>query len=408
MSVGDDLDSEALRAALDGLQARHAALEARHRELEARLADVTRASSELRRALTRLGDALADAHNLPGMVSAVLETTVLYLGAEAGVVYEIVPGSDRLRAISTFGAVGELGDLVRGQGVAGAAAASDEVVVWPGPAGTPGGALGETGEAGATAPAPGEPGDHTAAAVAAPVRADGHLFRVLALYGLPGGRPPSADDVATLQTLVRQAETAIDNSFLYDEAKRLSLSDGLTGLGNSRNFALRLSEELSRSVRFGEPFALVFCDLDDFKGINDTYGHQVGNGVLVEVARRLTESTREVDLLTRLGEGADEFALLLPRTGLAGALRVAEKVRAAVSGEPFRIDDLSLRVTMSLGVATYPEHATSEKELKGAADTALYRAKHLGGDTVEHLEVGEDVAPGAPTPSTTDDPRGRP
>lgn len=403
MSVGDDLDSEALRAALDGLQARHAALEARQRELEARLADVTRASSELRRALTRLGDALADAHNLPGMVSAVLETTVLYLGAETGVVYEIVPGSDRLRAISTFGVVGELDDLVRGQGVAGAAAASDEVVVWPGLGGSPGGAPGETD---ATPPAAGEPGDHTAAAVAAPVRADGHLFRVLALYGLPGGGPPSTDDVATLQTLVRQAETAIDNSFLYDEAKRLSLSDGLTGLGNSRNFALRLSEELSRSVRFGEPFALVFCDLDDFKGINDTYGHQVGNGVLVEVARRLTESTREVDLLTRLGEGADEFALLLPRTGLAGALRLAEKVRAAVSGEPFRIDDLSLRVTMSLGVATYPEHGTSEKELKGAADTALYRAKHLGGNTVEHVGVGEDVAPGAPTPSTTDDPRG--
>ncbi|HEX2272803.1 MAG TPA: diguanylate cyclase [Acidimicrobiales bacterium] len=385
MSAGHDLGDEALRARLEDLQARHDELEARHRQLETRLGEVTRASSEFRRALTRLGDALADAHNLPGMVSAVLETSVLYLGAEAGVVYEIVPGSDRLRAISTFGAVGDLGDLVRGEGVAGAAAATDEVVVWPGP---------DVG-----GPTPGEPAAAGAAAVAAPVRADGHIFRVLALYGLPGGQPPSADDVETLQTLVRQAETAIDNSFLYEEAKRLSLSDGLTGLGNSRNFSLRLSEELSRSVRFGEPFSLVFCDLDGFKGINDTYGHQVGNGVLVEVARRLTESTREVDLLTRLGEGADEFALLLPRTGLAGALLVAEKVRATVTDEPFAIDELRLPITMSLGVASYPEHGTSEKELKAAADAALYRAKHEGGNRVEQATFGEDPVTRRPGPS---------
>jgi two-component system cell cycle response regulator len=388
MSAGDDLDDEALRARLEDLQARYDDLEARHRQLEGRLAEVTRASSEFRRALTRLGDALADAHNLPGMVGAVLETSVLALGAEAGVVYEIVPGSDRLRAISTFGAVGEVDDLVRGQGLAGAAAATDEVVVWPGPD--------------VAGPAPGEPAPEGAAAVAAPVRADGHIFRVLALYGLPGGQPPSSGDVETLLTLVRQAETAIDNSFLYEEAKRLSLSDGLTGLGNSRNFALRLSEELSRSVRFGEPFSLVFCDLDGFKVINDTHGHQVGNGVLVEVARRLTESTREVDLLTRLGEGADEFALLLPRTGLAGALRLAEKVRATVATEPFAIDDLRLPITMSLGVAAYPEHGTSEKELKAAADAALYRAKHQGGNRVEQGELGADGARPGTGPPTRD------
>jgi two-component system cell cycle response regulator len=387
MSAGDDLDDENLRARLEDLQARYDDLEARHRQLDARLAEVTRSSSEFRRALTRLGDALADAHNLPGMVSAVLETSVLSLGAEAGVVYELVPGSDRLRAISTFGAVGDVDDLVRGQGVAGAAAATDEVVVWPGPD--------------VEGPAPGEPAAE-AAAVAAPVRADGHIFRVLALYGLPGRQPPSSGDVETLQTLVRQAETAIDNSFLYEEAKRLSLSDGLTGLGNSRNFALRLSEELSRSVRFGEPFSLVFCDLDGFKVVNDTHGHQVGNGVLVEVARRLTESTREVDLLTRLGEGADEFALLLPRTGLAGALLLAEKVRATVSTEPFAIDELRLPITMSLGVASYPEHGTSEKELKAAADAALYRAKHRGGNRVEQGELASGAATPEPHPPALD------
>jgi len=346
--------------------------------VETRLAKVSGSASEFRRALTRLGDALADTHNVAAMVSAVLETTVVYLRAEAGVFYEPVAGTDRLRAMLSFGAPGEVEDLVRGGGVAGAAAAG-EVVVRPGP------------EAPGLSPA--EPGGADSAAVGVPVRSDGHLVGVLALYGLPEGRPPSADDVDTLLTLVRQAERAIESSLLYEEARHLSLTDGLTGLWNLRHFALRLSEELSRSTRFAEPFALVFVDLDAFKGVNDTHGHQAGNGVLVELARRLMESTREVDLVARMSEGADEFALLLPRTGLDGALRLAEKVRAAVADEPFPLDGARVPLTMSLGVAAYPEHGGSEEELKTAADAALYRAKRLGGNRVEHAEGPEGPEP---------------
>ena len=136
---------------------------------------------------------------------------------------------------------------------------------------------------------------------------------------------------------MRQAETAIENSFLYEEAVRLSLTDGLTGLWNRRHFDLRLEAELSRAVRFSEPFAVVFVDLDQFKAVNDRHGHQAGDTVLVELARRLTEAVREVDLVARWG--GDEFALLLPKTGLAGALRLAEKIRAGRSRDaPFRID----------------------------------------------------------------------
>lgn len=331
---------------------------------------------EFRRALTRLGDALAATHDRPAMVGAVLEVSGLFLGASTGVFYTAVAGSDRLRPLATFGELhDEPSDLVRDEGVAGTAGTRGEVVVWSGHE--------------APCPSSSEPAAAALTAVAVPVRSDGHPFGVLALYGRVSGLPFAAADVETLQSLVRQAETAIENSYLYDEAKRLSLTDGLTGLWNSRHFELRLGEELSRAVRFTDDyFSLVLCDLDNFKGVNDTHGHQMGNSVLVELARRLVESTREVDIVSRLSGGGDEFALLLPRTGLAGALRLAEKVRGAVADEPFRADGVELAITMSLGVASYPEHGSSEKELKSAADSALYRAKALGGNHVEHAKVG--------------------
>ncbi|HEX2191841.1 MAG TPA: sensor domain-containing diguanylate cyclase [Acidimicrobiales bacterium] len=368
--AGDRLDPAELLARIERL-------EARLRDVEPRLAAVERAGARFRRALTSLGAALADTHDRPRMVRAVLETTVVYLEARAGVFYEIVAGSDRLRPLATFGAVGDLGDLARGDGVAGAAAVTGEVVVTsPDDVTTP-------------SPSPDEPGSDGGPAVAVPVRSDSHVFGVLALYRALGGEPFSPEDVETLQTLVRQAENALENSFLFDEAKHLSLTDGLTGVWNDRDFELRLSERLSEADRFGDPFSLVFADLDGFKAINDTYGHQTGNSVLVELSRRLMESTREVDRVFRLSGGGDEFALLLPRTGLAGALRLAEKVRAAVAEPSFRVDGAELQVTMSLGVATHPEHGRSEKELKAAADAALYRAKRSGGNRVGHFKIGE-------------------
>lgn len=367
-AVSGDLDPQELIAHLRRVE------DHVHR-IERRLAALEQAGSEFRRVLMRLGDALAATHDRPAMVSAVLETSILYLGTEAGVFYSAVAGSDRLRPLASFGAVGDdPPDLRRGEGVAGAAAARGEVVVWPGHD--------------APHPSPSEPAPGSLTAVAVPVRSDGHPFGVLALYGRANGLPVSGADVETLQSLVRQAETAVDNSYLYDEAKRLSLTDGLTGLWNGRHFDLRLGEEVSRAVRFGDDhFALVLADLDDFKRVNDSYGHPVGNSVLVELARRLMESTREVDVVARLSGGGDEFALLLPRTGLAGALRLADKVRARVVDEPFRVDGLQLPIVVSLGVATYPEHGSSEKDLKAAADGALYRAKHLGGNRVEHAKA---------------------
>jgi diguanylate cyclase (GGDEF)-like protein len=366
---GDGVEGEQLLSELARIGDRLAVVEGRLHDVEARLA----AREWESRALVRLGDALAATHDLPAMVSAVLETTALYLGAEVGVFHKLVAGGDRLRALAAVGTNFPAEDLPGGEGVAGAAASTAKVVVWDGHDG----------------PGPHPPEPAVARAVAIPVRPGGHLFGVLALYGLPADRPTTEGDIEILQTLVRQAEGAIENSFLYEEARHLSLTDGLTGLWNDRDFELRLAERLSEAERFGDDFSLVLADLDGFKEINDSYGHQAGNGVLVELSRRLMESTREVDRVFRLSGGGDEFALLLPRTGVAGALRLADKVRASVVGEPFRVDDTEIRVTMSLGVATHPEHGANEKVLKDAADAALYRAKHHGGNRVEHAKVGE-------------------
>ncbi|HUQ63436.1 MAG TPA: sensor domain-containing diguanylate cyclase [Acidimicrobiales bacterium] len=330
-------------------------------------------AAEFRRALRRLGDALAATHDRPAMTSAVLETSALTLGARAGMFFELIAGTDRLRATASFGDAPETCQLAVGQGVAGTAALTGKVVTIP-------------SEGEPVAPAWSEPRSAEVGAVALPVHSGRHPFGVLALYGRSDGEPFSDDDVDTLSTLVRQAETALENSFLYEEARHLSLTDGLTGVRNWRHFELRLADEISRAVRFTEPFALVLTDLDKFKLVNDLHGHEAGHGALVEIARRMVDGTREVDLVARIG--GDEFALLLPRTGLAGGLRLAEKIRQKVADEPFDVEGISLNVTISAGVAAFPDHGSSGKELRAAADAALYRAKDEGGNRVEHARHG--------------------
>ena len=337
---------------------------------------------EFRHALARLGDVLASTRDRQVMVSALLETTTSYLGAAAGVFFIVVAGSERLRPMERVGAAVDapVGELAGGEGLAGAAAQTGAAVLWPGD------------ERSDVQPSPTEP-SAGAGAMAIPLRSGGHPFGVLAYYGRPS--PFEAEDVDSLEILVRQAETAIENSFLYEEAVRLSLTDGMTGLWNRRNFDLRLEAELSRAVRFSEPFAVVFVELDQMKLVNDRHGHQAGDTVLIELARRLTEAVREVDVVARWG--GDEFTLLLPKTALPGALLLAEKIRGAVTNAPFRVDSGPLDITISVGVAAYPEHGSSGKDLVAAADAAMYRAKAGGRNRVEHAlaghQTGGDAAP---------------
>jgi two-component system cell cycle response regulator len=357
-------------------------LDARVQHLEGRVRELEQSGSEFRRALNRLGDALAATHDRPAMVNAVLETCALYAGASAAVFYGALGGANRLKALDTYGDVPETADLAElpfGEGVAGAAAASEEVVVWPRPP---------------PAVAPGAPPSNLSpdepqadAAVALPIRSGNHPFGVLALYGRTSHRPFTPEDVDALAALTRHVETAIENSFLFEEATRLSITDGLTSLWNRRQFDLRLEAERQRGVRFTEPFSVVLIDLDQLKAVNDTYGHPAGDALLIEVSRRLMGGIRDVDLVARFG--GDEFGLILPSTGIAGALRVAEKVRGLIAGDPVDVGNgATVTATGSIGVASFPEHGSTGRKLVAAADAALYRAKAGGGDRVEHAKVG--------------------
>jgi two-component system cell cycle response regulator len=221
--------------------------------------------------------------------------------------------------------------------------------------------------------------------MAAPFFSRGDLLGVVAVYGRPGS-PFGPEDLESLTTLVRQAGTAVDNVSLHEEARRLSITDGLTGLWNRRQLELRCQEELERGIRFGRPIGVVFCDIDHFKEINDdlAWGHPGGDSVLVEVAQRLASATREIDVVARYG--GEEFVLLLPETDLAGTQVLAEKVRRLVSDTPIEHDGKSRTVTISLGVASYPHSGTNVRALLDAADAALLRAKRTGRNRIEQAE----------------------
>lgn len=151
--------------------------------------------------------------------------------------------------------------------------------------------------------------------------------------------------------------------------------DQLTGLANRHLFEDRLAQLIKDSKRNGTPFALLFLDLDNFKQINDNYGHDIGDEVLVKASRLLIDATRESDTLVRFG--GDEFLILLNDVDQIGALHVAKKVLQGFQ-MPLKVKSNSFTIGSSIGIALYPKHATSGIELVQKADNALYVAKSKG------------------------------
>lgn len=182
------------------------------------------------------------------------------------------------------------------------------------------------------------------------------------------------------RSLERSLRYALKLGDTLEALRRLATRDELTGLLNRREFDRILAEEEERSIRFGNPLALVMIDLDRFKSINDTHGHAAGDQVLKEAALRIAGAIRTVDRAARVG--GEEFALVLVQTDKVSALEVARRAIAAVAQNPVLAGSVSLSVTASAGVAELPSDARSGGELFAAADKALYAAKAQGRNRV--------------------------
>ena len=210
--------------------------------------------------------------------------------------------------------------------------------------------------------------------VVVPLVVEGRTLGSLAVEWGGGRRMRvSAGTVALLGQLAAHAALALRTAALQAEIERLARTDALTGLPNRRVFQETLARELAVAARRGTSCGLVVLDVDHFKSVNDTHGHQAGDDVLRRIGAVLAEVCRGTDVAVRYG--GEEFAVVVPDCTPPEALAVAERVRAAVAASPAAVP-----VTMSAGVATFPADAGDPTGLVAAADTALYQAKRQGRD----------------------------
>ena len=206
------------------------------------------------------------------------------------------------------------------------------------------------------------------------------------------GRPATDVGLITLaRTMAHEAAMALENATLYEIARRQADHDPLTGFYNHRALHERLTEEVVRAVRTRRPLSVVMIDLDDFKLVNDSFGHVYGDRVLVHVAELVRSVLRGSDVAARYG--GDEFAVILPETDRAQATAIAERMLEAFRTRPLTGEGRgAFWVGGSMGVATYPEDAGTATGLIAAADLGLYAAKGEGGDLVR-TRPGESADP---------------
>ncbi len=192
--------------------------------------------------------------------------------------------------------------------------------------------------------------------------------------------------IKALQESLAKRERELSD--MNDRLLLISRTDGLTGIANRRHLEERMHEMWEHATRLNEPFACVMCDIDKFKSVNDTYGHQAGDAVLKQFAEVLSHEAREIDRVGRYG--GEEFMVLLPGTVLDAAVTFAERVRLAIEERTFTFEGGSLRRTVSAGVAAWPHpRVHSHEELSKSADSALYVAKETGRNRVIRFDSRE-------------------
>lgn len=218
-----------------------------------------------------------------------------------------------------------------------------------------------------------------------PVLVRGEARGVINLNDKEGGRAFTRTDLELAVLLASQAAVAIDNAYLYEQLRLLAATDSLTRLYNHRHYMVRLESAIKQARRHHRPLSVLMMDLDHFKRINDTYGHQQGDKVLQAFAAVLQRTAREEDTLARYG--GEEFAAVLPDTSVHGAVRLAERIRERLSALEFEHPAGSFRVSVSIGAAELSDAIRSAEDFSSLADLALYEAKALGRDRVAIREA---------------------
>ncbi len=202
--------------------------------------------------------------------------------------------------------------------------------------------------------------------------------RVMGTLVAAARRKGALDDEAVrmLEVIALQTAQALQRAQLFAAVERMATTDGLTGLHNHRHFQTLMDQQLALAQRYSKPLSFLLCDIDHFKSVNDTYGHPTGDQILKGVSRILQHEARQTDQVARYG--GEEFAVILPETDSGAARTTAERIRAAVEAARFQTELGPLKVTLSLGVATFPDVATTKQALIDQADQALYAAKRGG------------------------------
>jgi diguanylate cyclase (GGDEF)-like protein len=343
-------------------------------QLEAKIEEVERKRQELEETIRRVGDALATGLDRHGLVALAVRQAVDACEAEVGRALPLARGAF---ARSEVGSVA--GDLERVIEAAERDVFAVRADVGPELLGAlEGDESGERARRAVSAQA----GGARALSIGLRSLVDGPEY-LGAISIARHGEAFTREEEELLEYLAGQAVVSIENASLHETVERQAVTDELTGLANVRAFTSVLDSELERSRRFETPLSLLMLDLDDFKLVNDTYGHQQGDEVLAQVAGVLRALSRDLDTPARYG--GEEMAVVLPQTDVEGAEMLAERIREAVEG--LRVPRVRgggvLGVTASFGVASVPYTAVDRESLIAAADAALYRAKRGGKNRVE-------------------------